>query len=291
MFSAINRDGETIYAEDCAPGVVCFCKACGEELRLRKGKINRPHFAHKSNSDCSYDDRDNKTEWHIRMQDYFTREMREYLFVDEQTGEKHIADVYIPEKETVIEFQHSPISEEEFLKRTMFHISNNRRIVWIFDETAKNPVEGDLGRLRPDGLFGRPFPHSNSIYRWQRQPRKCIRNGPQIIYGRNWSDYAICVYTGVEKGDCLHKIIGEECRYEFVTLSVHTIFMSKEMDVDDFFRSEQFWLSQPDWKPIVDKYIAKQKELERIKSEQIRRSANAGFNKLLYSGIRRKRRF
>lgn len=290
MFSALDKDGKTVYAEECLPGIECFCKVCGERLRLRKGAINRPHFAHQAKSNCTYDDRDNKTEWHIRMQEYFPKETREYLFIDEKTGEKHIADVYIAEKETVIEFQHSPITAEEFGKRTAFHISNHRRIVWVFDETAKNPEDGDLGRLRPDDLFGRPFPHGESVYRWQRQPRKCIQNGPRIIYRNDWANYAVYIYSGVENGDFIHRIIGEECNYEYITLSIHTILMRRDMDVDEFFYGEQHWLSQPDWKPIVEQYIAQQKELARIRNAEIQKSANQAFNRLLYSKGRRNRR-
>ena len=292
MFSALDKDGNIIFAEDCPSGAECFCKACGEQLKLKKGKINRPHFAHMPNTDCSYDDRDNKTEWHIRMQEYFPKETREYLFIDAATGERHIADIYIPEKETVIEFQHSAISEEEFLKRTVFHVSNHRKIVWVFDETAANPKEGDLGRLRPDDLWGGSFPYNDRSFRWQRQPRKCLQKGPRIVFNHNWEDYAIYIYSGVENGDYLHRIIGQDCNYEYVTLSVHTILLSQDIDVEDFFRSEQYWLDQSDWKPIMDEYRAYQEERKRMMSimdVQKRRAANAALDRLLFSGVRRGR--
>ena len=80
MFSALDKDGNIVFAEDWLSETEFSCKACGEQLNLKKGKINRPHFAHMPNTDCTYDDRDNKTEWHIRMQDYFPKETREYLF-------------------------------------------------------------------------------------------------------------------------------------------------------------------------------------------------------------------
>ena len=289
MFSAYDKKGNIIYAEDYTKGTECLCKVCGEGLRFRNGETYRPHFAHKSKSKCTYDDRDNKSPWHIRMQEYFPKESREYLFVDNNTGEKHIADVYITDEETVIEFQHSPITADEFVKRTAFHLTNKRRIVWVFDESTKNPLEGDLGRLRPDDLYDRPFPYGDHVYRWQRMPRKCIQKGPRIVFGRDWLDYSICIYSGVEDGDVLHRIIGEEINYEYVTTSIHTITMKKGMDVDEFFYGEQYWLSQPDWKPIIDRYVARQNELCKIREERQRQLTNAAFDRLLNSRIKKGR--
>ena len=46
------------------------------------------------------------------MQEYFPREACEMRFVDDETGEIHIADVFLEASNTVLEFQHSPISED-----------------------------------------------------------------------------------------------------------------------------------------------------------------------------------
>ena len=61
------------------------------------------------------------------MQEYFPREACEVRFVDDETGEIHIADAFLEGSNTVLEFQHSPISEQEFLSRTIFHLKNGRR--------------------------------------------------------------------------------------------------------------------------------------------------------------------
>lgn len=41
------------------------CPVCKEFLILRAGSINRPHFAHKSNSNCSYTDHPNESVYHL----------------------------------------------------------------------------------------------------------------------------------------------------------------------------------------------------------------------------------
>lgn len=291
MFSAFDSDGRIVYAEDYQVGTKCFCKVCGEELRFRKGEVNRPHFAHRSKSDCTYDDRDNKSAWHIRMQEYFPREMREYLFVDGQTGEKHIADVYVPEKQTVIEFQHSHITEEEFLARTYFHLTNGRRIAWVFDETAKNPKEGDLGRLRNDDLYMSPFPHTRLVYRWLNKPRKCLHKGPAIVYGHNYNNYSVCIFSGAEGGDYIHRIIDGQDDYDYVTLSVHTIQMNVDTDTDEFFLGEQYWLEQPEWKPRMDAYYANLNAMRSIQNARQRQATNIAINNMLFPKRRPRKRF
>ncbi|MBQ7703455.1 MAG: hypothetical protein IJT40_03675, partial [Firmicutes bacterium] len=288
-FIAMDDNNIRVSADEATKEVSYHCQCCNEKVILKKGGHNRAHFAHRVNTNCKYDAKNSMSPWHIRMQEYFPVNQREVLFTDELTGEKHIADVFVPDSNTVIEFQHSAIKDDEFLARTVFHVQNGRRIVWVFDEAAKSPVEGDLGRLRPDDLWGGSFPYRGRDFRWQRQPRKCIQKGPEILYNHNWENYAVFIYSGVEDGDYLHRIIGQECSYEYVTLSVHTILMSKDMDVEDFFRSEQYWLDQPDWKPIMDRHRAAQAEQKRIREEQQHRATNLAFDMLLHSGTRRGR--
>ncbi len=272
MFSAFDEKGNIIYAEDCEKGLKCYCKVCGEPLTLRKGEINRPHFAHNAKSNCSYDDRDNKSPWHIRMQDYFPRETREYLFIDNETGERHIVDVFINDKNTVIEFQHSHISGEEFAKRTLFHIKNQRRIVWIFDESVENPKPNCLGRLRPDDSIRNDFPHKYYTFKWLNNPRKCLLHLHRTEYRIDYNNYAVFIYSGVEGGDYIHRIIDAYDEHNYVTLSVQNILMENDMDIDDLFKTEWYWLAQPEWKNIlqdpayryrIEDFLRKQRKHEK----------------------------
>lgn len=251
MLKGLDKDGNFIYASKSDKNTECYCQECHERLVLKKGLIKRPYFSHKANTDCNYGkDSDNKSEWHIRMQDYFPEEDQEVRFVDEETGEYHIADVFDEKTNTVFEFQKSHIEIEEFLKRSIFHIKNGRRIVWVFDESMENPKENDLGRLRNEK--GRQmFPYNVCYFKWLRTPRKCLNYGPQIKFGYNYTNYSICVYTGVEGGDYVHRIIDNEYDYEYITISSQVLKMDKGIDVDDFFRDEIYWLSQSKWKGYV----------------------------------------
>ena len=190
MFVANDKDGNRVYADVSEKHQECFCPGCGERLTLRKGQINRPHFAHRNGSECVYaKDKDSKSPWHIHMQELFPKESREYRFYDNETKKlRYIADVFLEDSNTVIEFQHSPIEREDFIGRTMFHTSEGRRIIWVFDESKEG---SEFGRLK--GLYNSA---SNGIcFEWPRAPRKVLKEYP-IQWGKVYSNYCVCVYLG-----------------------------------------------------------------------------------------------
>lgn len=265
MFVAVDTEGERVYADSAEKDTKCFCPVCNEELRLRKGGKNRPHFAHKQDTECQYGkDQDYKSEWHIRMQEYFPREACEVRFADDKTGEVHIADVFLEDSKTVLEFQHSPISEDEFKSRTFFHLKNKRRIVWLFDESSKS-LDSTYGRFRYDEdicRFGIPF------YQWMRRPRQFLANGPDLK--QEYYRYSICVFTGTE-GDVFHRIVGQYDKYHWVGFASEPIQMGAELNVEQFFSYDPYWVAED---------IARQQELRQ---QQMR-------NTLLQIGYRRSKK-
>lgn len=238
MFVALDANGNRIYADSADKGMECFCPVCSESLRLRKGSKNMPHFAHLADTDCYYGrDQDYKTEWHIRMQEYFPRESCEVRFADEETGEIHIADVFLDVSNTVLEFQHSPIPEKEFISRTAFHLKKGRRMVWLFDESSQSK-DSSLGRFKFDEDIcwtGIPF------YQWMRRPRQFLVNGPNLKQYYNL--YSVCVYTGTE-GDVFHRIVGQHDNFRWVGFSEKTIKMKPELSVEAFFEYDPYWVRE-----------------------------------------------
>ena len=257
MYVAIDKIGNRIYADDEQRYMECFCPACGELLTHRKGSKKRAHFAHKQNTNCFMGlNKDYMSEWHIRMQSYFSKESREYRFQDMETGEIHIADVFDSETNTVIEFQHSPIHEDEYLSRTYFHLNNGRRIVWIFDESRENTKDGYKGRLKHDDLcvpcwnYGEislGWLYKEQSFKWMYTPRKFLSLGPKLT---DYSDrYSVFVYTGEE--NVVYRIISEEYNFEYITLSVCETIMIENMSTDLFFVSERELLLQTPWKEMI----------------------------------------
>ena len=119
-------NGEKVNATKGAKGV---CPFCGAELIAKCGEQKIPHWAHKSKKECD-SWHESETDWHRMWKNYFPKEWQEIIKHDEQTGEKHIADVCTPQGFT-LEFQHSHIKPEERRSREAFYKNMN----WVVDGT------------------------------------------------------------------------------------------------------------------------------------------------------------
>ena len=139
---AKDKDGNKISIIDAKHGEQYFCLESGEPLIVRaenSSKVTK-HFARYPSS-CTYndDDLENKmSEWHKAWQNKFPSEYKEHDM--EADGEKHRADVFI--NNTVIEFQHSPITYEDFTKRNRFYLKLGYKIIWVFD--ASDRIEDSI---------------------------------------------------------------------------------------------------------------------------------------------------
>ena len=131
MFFAIDKNGERVHINDVLDDETYFCPSCGEELALKKGSIKLHHFSHKSNSLCNDAWHYDMSEWHSEWQNKFPKQYQEIVKTFE--GETHRADVLIEETKVVIEFQHSPLSFEEFIDRNGFYVELGYTVIWVFD--------------------------------------------------------------------------------------------------------------------------------------------------------------
>jgi competence CoiA-like predicted nuclease len=138
MIIAYNKNKERVHIDDAVRGEKYYCPTCGEELCIKRGLIKTHHYSHINTSNCDgwhYD----MSEWHSSWQNQFPLENQEVVF--EVNGKKHRADVFI--NNTVIEFQHSKISNEEFKDRNNFYTSLGYKVIWIFDATDSY-INGDI---------------------------------------------------------------------------------------------------------------------------------------------------
>ena len=142
---ALDEIGNRIFIEDAEKGKTYRCSVCQKEMIPKKGSIRVPHFAHKPGVECT--DWGDMSEWHSGWQKRFPKECQEVVM--EKDGEKHRADVYIEKKKLVIEFQHSPISAEEFNRRNLFYTGCGYQLIWVFDAAGKVRALSD--RIFSDG--------------------------------------------------------------------------------------------------------------------------------------------
>lgn len=114
---------------EAAKGLTGLCPSCGSELIAKCGTFKINHWAHKGNRNCD-PWWENETEWHRQWKGYFDPEWQEFVHRDNQTGEKHIADIFTP-NELVIEFQHSYLNPTERISRERFY----KKMIWVVDGT------------------------------------------------------------------------------------------------------------------------------------------------------------
>ncbi len=231
MIIAKDSNGNRVHANSAEKGYKYYCQACGEEVRLRRGLKNIAHFAHLQDTKCFFCvDKDNKTEWHRRMQNYFPEEAQEKWFKDEETGRDYYADVFLEESNTVLEFQHSHIDEDEFVRRTDFHLKNKRKIAWFFDESSQSSNN-------TYGMFKHKEDQSDYWYNWMYNRRRFLRKC--IDLKRLYGCCSIYVYTGVE-GDVFHRIVDQDDIWDDVRFSEKVIDM-KDFNTDQVFEYDEYW--------------------------------------------------
>ena len=161
MFVALNSDNNRVWADKTLQkDAIYTCPVCRGQVRLRAGSLNAPHFAHVTA--CTDDFSQEMSEWHKGWQELFPAGNREVVI--SHNGETHRADVLC--YGTVIEFQHSTISKEEFSRRNKFYTDAGYKVVWIFDAIDLFTDNDKSGRMFLDGNWRTPW-DSGDYVRWK----------------------------------------------------------------------------------------------------------------------------
>ena len=132
-------------------GTKGICPCCKVEVIAKCGEVKIAHWSHKSKKNCD-SWHEAETDWHRMWKNYFPENWQEIIKYDQETGEKHIADV-CTENGFTLEFQHSPIKPEERLSREQFY----RNMNWVVDGTRlKNDykrfekgIKENIGNISP----------------------------------------------------------------------------------------------------------------------------------------------
>lgn len=155
MRYALNKEGKRTSINNTHMKEEYYCPICGEKLVLRKGDIRKHHFSHMSGSNCNDGWHYDMSEWHTEWQSKFPEETQEV--VKKYNNQKHRADVLIEKCKTVIEFQHSTLSAQEFQARNNFYLSLGYKVIWLFDVSSQYENYG-IAELE----------NKENIYKWSR---------------------------------------------------------------------------------------------------------------------------
>lgn len=133
MQIAHDKDDNRVYIDDTCSNQGYYCPCCGAPLITQKGDIRQHHFAHKNGvcKDSWGKERDSSelSDWHNNWQTFFPINNREIIL--ELGNTKHRADIIV--YKTVVEFQHSVLSEKSFDDRNNFYSNLDYKVVWLFD--------------------------------------------------------------------------------------------------------------------------------------------------------------
>lgn len=135
MFYADDEFGVRLHISKAARGKKYVGPVCQEPVIVKRGGHVAQHFAHKANKYCDPWQVGKMSPWHLKMQSLFPEETHEVVVQSEEQSEYHIADVILENSRYIFEFQHSPISVDDFVTRSIFYINLGYSLVWIFDYT------------------------------------------------------------------------------------------------------------------------------------------------------------
>jgi hypothetical protein len=139
---------------------ICFCENCGSRVYSKcvtpgKKYIYNPHFAHPHGAMCD-DWYEPMSEWHYKWQEQVPIQQREVSI--EHGIVRHIADIYLPLSDIVVELQKSNIpinikhSRDSFYNQIFWLVHDSIKTMgWI--TTSEKPIFVDL----LDGTIRTPF--------------------------------------------------------------------------------------------------------------------------------------
>lgn len=121
-YAIVNGD-----LQEAQPDLSGICKHCGSPTIAKCGRVKVGHWAHKSKVNCD-SWHEPETPWHREWKGHFPKECQEVTHFDTDGKIHHIADVKV-DNAFVLEFQHSPIKNEDRVSRESFY----RDMLWIID--------------------------------------------------------------------------------------------------------------------------------------------------------------
>lgn len=124
-------------------GETTKCKDCEGVLSAVLPAKNINHWRHKSGDCDTWSEPEGP--WHLGWKERFSEECREITLRDSLTNELHRADILYGQGtkfETVLELQHSSISEDERISRETFY-TQGRRMFWLVHISDSSPASSN----------------------------------------------------------------------------------------------------------------------------------------------------
>jgi hypothetical protein len=243
-----------------------FCQGCGSELIAKCGVHKINHWAHKNTRICDYW-WEPETEWHRSWKNNFPVEWQEFIQFDNQTKEKHIADVRT-ENGLVIEFQHSHITPQERNLREQFY----KNLVWVVDGTR-------LKRDYPRFLKGRNNCYENTIFYHTDHPKIFDVNFVDWCFPPAWLESSVPVIFDFLGDGTIHDPDGMRntlyCLFPQVGGHARVAEISRKAFLNSTTNGE--------WTERVEKFINEFRKQDEIARKEHNQTTSHSSNKVTYS--------
>lgn len=173
------------YRQPRTTGERTICRCCGGELIAVVPHDNHPHWRHRAGDCDPWSEPEGA--WHLGWKERFPLISREIPMIDEATQERHRADVF--HNGTIVELQHSPISEKERDLRDAFYTVRGRMfwLVHLHDEKSFNATSFALSwdLSSPINFKGREFYKMRWYGRSKQFIEKWKRSRAHVFFARN----------------------------------------------------------------------------------------------------------
>lgn len=174
MFVAQDEKGQSISLLDYQAVLdrLYFCPGCHQPVRLRRGKVIRPHFAHVSLEDCRYfSEPESAQHLDLKMCLYQWACQNEQAEIEKRLPEiEQIADVLVGDK-LVLEVQCSPLAIDRLRERTRSYQQSGYQVLWLLGK--KLWLKKRLTYLQKQCLY---FSQHLGFFLWELDlERRCLR--------------------------------------------------------------------------------------------------------------------
>ena len=110
-----------------------FCLLCGKEVRLKKGPVMRPHFAHVNLEACPFRHETESPE-HLELKLELYRWAKQNTQAEVESplqALQQIADVLLPDQKIALEVQCSSLSMERLKERSDAYRMHGYQVYWL----------------------------------------------------------------------------------------------------------------------------------------------------------------
>lgn len=259
MLIALDKDGKRLNLLESLPEPGKFyCPACKGEVILKKGRIVRPHFAHRSLAACdSWSE--NESEQHLalkeRLYDWFSEEVELEKYLPEL---KQTPDLLV-KGHLAIEIQCSSLPIDRLRERTQTYQEQGYAVLWLLGKDLW--LKKSLSNLQRD-LLG--FSENRGFYCWELDlEREQLLLKSLIHEDLRGRLYHVTEKFDFGKGNLLDILRTPYLKQEGLSLAVKPDFQLKS------YVQRQLFHAQPKWLKMQEHFYLQGKNLLDFDFDQL----------------------